>query len=178
MNLFRSCAFRPELQCAVLHILVRTMPVIDGVLTIDERGNGQDGDQDETMACQEVTKGKAQKLAVVEFTGVQRQHDHRQKKRCEACSHLPFRVAPIRLAFLVLHHGKCSRLAADNPDTALQVWSLARLRLVAHVYDASMAACKGLPVPPLSTTVAENQLQMESFALRPRARAPLGRYLL
>ena len=93
---------------------MRPMPVIDGILAVDEHGNGDKSDDDEAVAGEEIAERHAEDALVVERIGIERQHDHRQHEGEQAGQHLHLGVPPIGLALVTLHHveahfASCSR---------------------------------------------------------------------
>ena len=83
---------------------MRPVPVIDGILPIDEHGDGDEGDDDEAVASEEIAEGHAENALVVERIGVERQDDHGQHEGEQAGQHLHLGVPPIGLALVTLHH--------------------------------------------------------------------------
>src|ERR1700730_2327250 len=64
-----------ELIAMALEVPVRSMPVVDGVLAIDEHGDGRKGDDAKAVAGQEIAERDAEDVLGVERIGIKRQYN-------------------------------------------------------------------------------------------------------
>src|SRR6185503_5902073 len=147
-------------------VLVRPVPMIDGVLTVDEAADREDGDHRDAVGAEEVAEREAEEAFRVEALGVERQHDDQHQKRHDAGQHLPLGVPPIRFALLALHH---DRRSSPQPlrrpvsgganhvhaNSATHIWREARgLYLKAGFMLAFLRLSSGAGCPSTGQTVA------------------------
>lgn len=81
-----------------------SMPMVDGILSVHERCDRDDGNQHQTMPRKEITNWKPKESFAVELIRVKREHDDHEKEGDQARDHLPLSGSPVGLAFPALDH--------------------------------------------------------------------------
>src|SRR5688572_19073312 len=77
-----------------LDVLVSAVPMVNGVLAVDERRDGNERNDDETVANKKISEREAEKAAAIQLVRIEWKHDQGQQKGDEARHHLPLRVPP------------------------------------------------------------------------------------
>jgi hypothetical protein len=97
-------AYRGSMAALISIVLVRAVPVVDGILPINERADREERNDNEAVAEQKIAERKAKKFVCVQTLGIDWEHDHDHEKWNQTRRHLQLRMPPVGFAFLAFNH--------------------------------------------------------------------------